>query len=120
MEDQRNWSDASYKTYVRPLARSWPYVVPGGNVDRQSVRLSIEGAATATPRADTAITITPGAPAGTMPRIGLVVSAAEAAATLAATDAPGAIAPQDLLLRERKSTRLKTCHSCASRITPSH
>src|SRR3546814_7075178 len=97
MEDQRNWSDASYKTYVRPLARSWPNVVPGGNVDRQSVRLSIEGAATATPRADTAITITPGAPVGTMPRIGLVVSAAEADATLAA-------------IEDRKSTRLNSSH----------
>ncbi len=27
MEDQRNWSDASYKTYVRPLALPWPYVM---------------------------------------------------------------------------------------------
>ena len=26
MEDQRNWSDASYKTYVRPLALPWPAV----------------------------------------------------------------------------------------------
>ncbi|RIA43751.1 hypothetical protein DFR49_1980 [Hephaestia caeni] len=101
MEDQRNWSDASYKTYVRPLARPWPYVVPGGSVDRQSVRLSIEGAAIATAHADTSITITPGAPVGTMPRIGLAVSAAEAAATLAAIDALGAIAPQDLLLSVR-------------------
>ena len=30
MEDQRNWSDASYKTYVRPLALPWPYVLPAG------------------------------------------------------------------------------------------
>ena len=28
MEDQRNWSDASYKTYVRPLALPWPYMLP--------------------------------------------------------------------------------------------
>lgn len=27
MEDQRNWTDGSYKTYVRPLARPWPYRV---------------------------------------------------------------------------------------------
>ena len=27
MEDQRNWSDASYKTYVRPLALPWPFVL---------------------------------------------------------------------------------------------
>ena len=24
MEDHRNWMDASYKTYVRPLALPWP------------------------------------------------------------------------------------------------
>ena len=27
MEDQRNWMDASYKTYVRPLAEPWPYTI---------------------------------------------------------------------------------------------
>ena len=27
MEDQRNWTDASYKTYVRPLALPWPYTL---------------------------------------------------------------------------------------------
>ena len=30
MEDQRNWTDASYKTYVRPLALPWPYTLPAG------------------------------------------------------------------------------------------
>ena len=25
MEDQRNWTDASFKTYVRPLSRGFPY-----------------------------------------------------------------------------------------------
>src|SRR3546814_11453449 len=99
MEDQRNWSDASYKTYVRPLARSWPYVVPGGNVDRQSVRLSIEGAATATPRADTALTTTPCATVGTIPRIGLVISAAEENAPSVAIVALAAIVREALALR---------------------
>ena len=27
MEDQRQWGDASYKTYVRPLALPWPYIL---------------------------------------------------------------------------------------------
>jgi hypothetical protein len=27
MEDQRNWTDSSYKTYVRPLALPWPYLI---------------------------------------------------------------------------------------------
>ena len=31
MEDQRNWTDASYKTYVRPLALPWPYTLAKGN-----------------------------------------------------------------------------------------
>ena len=30
MEDQRNWTDASYKTYVRPLALPWPYTLRAG------------------------------------------------------------------------------------------
>ncbi len=30
MEDQRNWTDASYKTYVRPLALPWPYTLAAG------------------------------------------------------------------------------------------
>ncbi|SDN77066.1 hypothetical protein [Ensifer sp. YR511] len=40
MEDQRNWTDASYKTYVRPLALPWPYLVPQG--ERFSQRISVE------------------------------------------------------------------------------
>lgn len=42
MEDQRNWTDASYKTYVRPLARPWPYTVPQGEILEQVVSLTIE------------------------------------------------------------------------------
>jgi D-apionolactonase len=42
MEDQRNWSDASYKTYVRPLSLPWPYLMEQGVVNRQSVELSIK------------------------------------------------------------------------------
>ncbi len=41
MEDQRNWSDASYKTYVRPLALPWPYRIPAGQAVRQRIVLSI-------------------------------------------------------------------------------
>ena len=29
-EDQRQWGDASYKLYVRPLRKEWPYTVPEG------------------------------------------------------------------------------------------
>ena len=38
MEDHRNWTDASYKTYVRPLALPWPYVIPAGTAFRAGER----------------------------------------------------------------------------------
>lgn len=41
MEDQRQWGDASYKTYNRPLAKPWPYQIADGNGLSQSVVLSI-------------------------------------------------------------------------------
>jgi hypothetical protein len=37
MEDQRNWTDASYKTYSRPLALPFPYGIDTGQTVRQSV-----------------------------------------------------------------------------------
>lgn len=43
MEDQRNWTDASYKTYVRPLALPWPYTLSKGTKFSQAVSLSVEG-----------------------------------------------------------------------------
>src|SRR5579863_1676461 len=43
MEDQRNWGDASYKTYVRPLALPWGYTLAKGSRHEQSVRLSFSG-----------------------------------------------------------------------------
>ncbi len=37
MEDQRNWSDASYKTYCRPIALPLPYPLPAGVPVRQRI-----------------------------------------------------------------------------------
>ena len=45
MEDHRNWMDASYKTYVRPLALPWPYTIAKGEKIRQRVTLAIESTA---------------------------------------------------------------------------
>lgn len=39
MEDQRNWTDASYKTYIRPLSKPRPYRIAAGEVLRQEIRL---------------------------------------------------------------------------------
>jgi hypothetical protein len=43
MEDQRNWSDASFKTYCTPLALPLPHQVCKGDRIRQSVTLSLSG-----------------------------------------------------------------------------
>ena len=40
MEDQRQWGDASYKTYVRPLALPWPYTLSQSQPLVQSVSIS--------------------------------------------------------------------------------
>ncbi|SEL08296.1 hypothetical protein [Pacificibacter marinus] len=40
MEDQRQWGDASYKTYNRPLAKPWPYKIENGASVTQSVEIT--------------------------------------------------------------------------------
>jgi hypothetical protein len=44
MEDQRNWSDASFKTYSTPLSLPLPVEVREGERIRQVVTLSVRGA----------------------------------------------------------------------------
>src|SRR5699024_31691 len=41
MEDQRNWSDASFKIYNRPLALPTPYLLQVGQVVKQHVRIAL-------------------------------------------------------------------------------
>lgn len=41
MEDQRNWSDASFKTYCRPLALPFPFQVLKGEVIGQKLTLQV-------------------------------------------------------------------------------
>jgi D-apionolactonase len=43
MEDQRNWSDASYKTYCRPLSRPTPYLIAAGETVRQEIEIHVSG-----------------------------------------------------------------------------
>ena len=81
-EDQRNWTDASYKTYYRPLALPYPYTLAAGERLRQTATLTIEGgpkaAATGAGSADGAVEIALGGETGThMPEIGLGVAASE-------------------------------------------
>ncbi len=79
MEDHRNWMDASYKTYVRPLALPWPYTIKAGETLSQRVTLKVEGALSAPARgsaADTAVVVKVGAAAGhEIPRLGFAAPA---------------------------------------------
>ncbi|MGZ2385954.1 D-apionate lactonase [Rhizobium brockwellii] len=102
MEDQRNWSDASYKTYVRPLALPWPYQIAANQPVRQKTSLVIRdiGGSTRHPPAAAsggAIKLELGARTGTMPDIGVIVTPEEADATLSAKSVLSEIAPQELL-----------------------
>ncbi|MCC6367757.1 MAG: hypothetical protein IT165_29895 [Bryobacterales bacterium] len=50
MEDQRNWTDASYKTYCTPLAKPFPVEVKQGTRIAQSVTISLRGNLPAPPK----------------------------------------------------------------------
>jgi D-apionolactonase len=45
MEDHRNWTDASFKTYVRPLILPWPYTLKAGEKVSQSIKVTLTGKA---------------------------------------------------------------------------
>lgn len=100
MEDQRNWTDASYKTYVRPLALPWPYTLAAGERVAQRVSLELSGAPPSARGSAGAgpVTVTLGAPTGSvMPPIGLAVPAEHAESALAAAALVKAAAPAFLV-----------------------
>ena len=75
MEDQRNWTDASFKTYSTPLHLPMPVEVPVGTRINQSIVLSLQGVAPEQPLADRASIVTIGAaPTSDVPSIGLGVA----------------------------------------------
>ena len=73
MEDQRNWTDASYKTYVRPLALPWPYTIAKGEWIDQRVTLSVSGSAANVESKETRSTLVMGNPisGSSMPPLGI-------------------------------------------------
>ena len=89
MEDQRNWTDASYKTYVRPLGLPHPFVLKAGETVEQAVELRFEGTTPAPAHgagdAVPEIAVTVGKEAGRVPRIamGLEWQSTDAAAARA-------------------------------------
>src|ERR1700741_4607088 len=73
MEDQRNWTDASYKTYVRPLALPWPYSIPRGQTVDQRVTLTVSGSPSQVQIQDRSCSVTIGKPISgrSMPPLGI-------------------------------------------------
>ena len=96
MEDHRQWNDASYKTYVRPIAIPYPFTMDAGEVTEQSVTLTIDGQVpVASAGGDAkAIDVSVGAASGTMPRIGLGLEPQHAESALQHIDTLNQIAPQ--------------------------
>ena len=97
MEDQRNWTDASYKTYVRPLALPWPYrIEPTDRID-QMITVTVRGDGGASD-APGAVTLRPGAALGPLPPLGLALRPEDAATALDAAEALRALGPAHLIL----------------------
>lgn len=78
MEDQRNWSDASFKTYVGSLHAPWPYTLPAELCLQQSLTLQI--CDTRPPTSSAVTRVAPGLPVqwglatgARMPTVGLGV-----------------------------------------------
>ena len=101
MEDQRNWSDASYKTYVRPLALPWPYQIEADVPGEQRIVLTIHDRRTsrAAPagRSQAPVRLSFGQERGRMPDIGVVITPEEAEATLAAAETLADLGNRELL-----------------------
>jgi len=100
MEDHRNWTDASFKTYCRPLAHPYPYVVGDGETVAQAVRLSVRGnpGGSARRRGETVRIVFAQAPAGRLPRLGIGGRLSEYAGTDAQEARLAAIRPAVLLV----------------------
>ncbi|MEZ0168773.1 hypothetical protein [Microvirga sp. TS319] len=99
MEDQRNWTDASFKTYVRPLALPWPYRLAADTELEQSVTVTVEDRGSATAPAGGTITVRLGDDAGPVPRLGLGLDPADAEDARAARGSLAEIGPSYLICR---------------------
>jgi hypothetical protein len=105
MEDQRNWSDASFKTYSRPLELPWPYVMAAGSTSEQTVRIQVarpeagQVAASTTFSNDSAVEIDVAVSDELMPILGIAIAPEEVDATLENLSQLAELAPQRLMLR---------------------
>ena len=92
MEDQRQWGDASFKTYNRPLALPWPYEIADGETLSQSVEISWKADATAAAPA-----VSHGLKTARFPETALVLTAEDALRLAANREDFDIVSPQRLL-----------------------
>ncbi len=103
MEDQRNWSDASFKTYSRPLELPWPFTLEAGATTTQSVTLHVDertfaGRGLHESHDGEARVITFDSTDEPMPKLGIAVAVDEIDLTLEHLSLLKEIAPQQLTL----------------------
>lgn len=76
MEDQRNWTDASYKTYVRPLGLPFPYTLRASETIKQAVEVRFIGEPAVIAGGEKGtIEVHVGEPRGRLPRFGMALEA---------------------------------------------
>jgi hypothetical protein len=121
MEDQRNWSDASYKTYVRPLALPWPYVLPAGQPLRQTISLSITGDVSVAAALTTAepVRVKLGEAGPPLPDIGVIIYPEDVETALANLSTLTTLGPQQLIFHydPTRGHRLRALQSFAKLAT---
>jgi hypothetical protein len=117
MEDQRNWSDASFKTYCRPLSLPIPYRLSAGEIRRQQIHVRLAGiprgdAASASARSAGPLELQPCA--GNVPHIAAAIDDG-AIPDRAARICARALNSRILQLRVTSDTASRVCQ-CASEL----
>jgi D-apionolactonase len=96
MEDQRNWTDASYKTYVRPIALPFPYRLAPGEIIEQAVEIRFSGQPAVARRRDGPVTVRVGGRHSKVPAFGMALEAGDVMAALEMADRLAELAPRFL------------------------
>ena len=106
MEDQRNWTDASFKTYCRPLDWPRPHVVRAGEIVVHTVTVEVRGAPLPAPAVTSGARLAPTPTQFPLPPIGIEV--------------PGPIPPAlraRALALQPKHLRIESTASALSEVT---
>ena len=79
MEDQRNWTDGSFKTYCTPLSLGYPHTASAGQTFAQRVAISASGQSSVSVSTGDGVNLSLGQPLGRkLPQLGLGVATHDA------------------------------------------